>query len=98
MTGCGIFDALPPEAILRRTDTGAQARFLDLLYRVDGVKSGMHHPDGLLWTRRPEQRSGTLSGKVPLEAIAPTVLGWFGAGPPSYMKCPPLQAAAPVEA
>jgi hypothetical protein len=98
MAGCGIFDHLPQNAVLERPDTGAKVPFFDLLYRVEGVKSGMHHPDGILWVRRPERRFHESAGKVPLEAIAPTVLSWFGLPAPAYMKAPPLAAGAPVEA
>src|SRR5262249_56097618 len=27
--------------------------FFSIFFKVDGIKSGMHHPDGLFWIRRP---------------------------------------------
>ena len=35
------------------TETGARIPFFDLLYQIDLVKSGEHHPDGMMWIRTP---------------------------------------------
>jgi predicted AlkP superfamily phosphohydrolase/phosphomutase len=48
--------------------------FDDLFYPVEAVRSGMHHPDGMLWIRRPDRGHKTVGRKVSLLEIAPTLL------------------------
>jgi len=70
--------------------TGRVLAFFDLFYQGDGIKSGMHHPDGFLWIRTPDRVHQASPEKVPLRAVAPTVLSMFGVIPPSYMTVPAL--------
>jgi len=99
LAGCGLFDAVADDATVLRPDTGATTRFSDLFYRVQGVKSGMHHPEGMLWVRTPAKAHTEVPGHVPLEAIAPTVLRWLNLPKPAHMKGDVLPAAeAPVAA
>jgi hypothetical protein len=86
MVGCGIFEALPPEARVRRADTDMSAAFFELFYRIEGLKSGMHHPEGMLWIRRPGGVPGKSGEQLALETIAPTVLSWFKLEPPAGMR------------
>jgi len=88
--GCGIFGALDGEAVLENPGTGAARRFSDLLYQADSLKSGVHHPDGLLWIRRPDRRHVSHEGKVPLTSVAPTVLSLLGIDAPDTMRGKPL--------
>lgn len=60
--------------------------FYDVFYRVDGSKSGYHHPDGLLWVRTPQKTSESHTEKVPLTDIAPTILDILGVPPAPYMQ------------
>jgi hypothetical protein len=60
--------------------------FFDLFYLMEGMKSGMHHPDGMLWIRTPERDHAVHEGKVPLTCFAPTVLSLFDVAQPAYMK------------
>jgi hypothetical protein len=76
MVGCCIFNELPPDSMLT-TKAGAH-RFADLLYFVDTVKSGMHHPEGLLWVRVPGEKPNQQSQTVPLVDVAPTILALLG--------------------
>jgi hypothetical protein len=89
-TGCSIFEPLPSHARLHRDDGERSERFFDVFYRVDAVKSGMHHPDGMLWIRTPERRHQVVDEPVALESIAPTVLSLLGIAAPSHMRRPPL--------
>lgn len=81
-TGCGIFDQLPYQAILERveqrsdhnSDSVATLPFFDLFYQIEDVKSGMHHPDGILWIRQPNLNHTVHANKISLEAITPTIL------------------------
>lgn len=94
MTGCGIFEKLTGNPEI--TVAGQSPRpFLDLFYLAEGVKSGMHHPDGILWIRRPDRvhRDG---GRVPLKAVAPTLLAMQGVEPPAYMTGEVLEDALPA--
>jgi hypothetical protein len=89
-TGCSIFDPLPPHAQLHRDEHGRGERFFNVFYRVDAVKSGMHHPDGMLWIRTPEHRHRIVDEPVALESIAPTVLALLGIAAPFHMRRSPL--------
>ena len=71
-------------------EAGVSRPFFDVFYQADGTKSGMHHPDGVLWIRTPDRTHAIHSGKVPLRAIAPTVLKMFRVPPPNFMHCEPL--------
>jgi len=87
-TGCQINDtAVLDRPVVRRSD-GASRRFGDLFYMVHTMRSGRHHPDGVLWVRNGTHR--VVEQKVPLTGIAPTVLAHFGVAQPEYMHAQPL--------
>src|SRR5262249_22161330 len=44
--GCKIRD-LPPDAMLTAATSDRRTRIFDLFYRLEWLKSGMHHPDGM---------------------------------------------------
>lgn len=85
---------------------GASAPFHDLFHRIHSVRSGRHHPDGALWIQSRSPRR--VATKVPLTAVAPTILALYGVAPPPYMTEAPIATAeaelamagagAPVEA
>ena len=64
--------------------------FFQLFYRVDGLASGMHHPDGMLWIRTPARQHRVEPFKVPLVSVAPTLLEMFGIPKPDYMRGEPI--------
>jgi hypothetical protein len=87
--GCAVTEAdasdLPVEvAGERRAETVG-----DLFYPIHTVRSGRHNPFGVLWWRTGEHR--VVPEPVPLTAIAPTVLAWFGVDRPDYMTGPVLE-------
>lgn len=84
--GCRIVDEVKPDAVLTVGGTDRSIPFFDLFYRVEGLKSGMHHPDGMLWIRTPARRHHLDPVKVPLISVAPTLLEMLGVPKPSYMK------------
>ncbi len=88
-TGCKIYRPLARDSVLR-AGSGSTAPFFEIFYQGDGVKSGMHHPDGFLWIRTPGREHRVNSKKVPLRSVAPTVLEMFGISPPTYMTAPSL--------
>jgi predicted AlkP superfamily phosphohydrolase/phosphomutase len=73
-SGCRL-EANPPEGARVLSSASNEAvPFDDLFYPVEAVRSGMHHPDGLLWIRRPDRGHKTIDRKVSLLEIAPTLL------------------------
>ena len=88
--GCRIFHELPAHASLVETTSGRQSAFFDVFYQADSLKSGIHHPDGLLWIRRPDRQHAIHADKVPLVSVAPTLLGLLGIEPPARMRGEPL--------
>jgi hypothetical protein len=99
-SGCHIYDKLPANAQLISSETGTSINFFDLFYKIEGLKSGMHHPDGMLWIRRPDRAHSQHADKVPLSAVAPTLLDLLGIGKPSTMKngsiLSPVERRAPA--
>ena len=84
LSGCRIISPLDPDVQLVNAD-GRTAPFFEIFYQLDLVKSGMHHPDGLLWIRTPDRPSRTYPEKIPLVRIAPTILDLLDVAPPDYM-------------
>jgi hypothetical protein len=71
---------------------GQSVPFFDVFYKVDNVKSGFHHPDGMLWVRWPNREHAVHADKVSLCAIAPAILEMFGVPQPEYMAHAPFTA------
>ncbi len=90
MTGCGIYDRITGDPELTAAGS-APRRFLDLFYMADGLKSGMHHPDGIFWIRRLDRRHRVHEERVPLTDVAPTLLALqdVDAAPVDARQCPP---------
>jgi hypothetical protein len=88
---CAINDWHADGQAVATFPSGRQARFAELFYRIHGLRSGRHHPDGCFWVTSAAPRRVT--EKIPLTAVAPTVLGLFGVEVPSYMKEPAVGLA-----
>jgi hypothetical protein len=73
--------------IIRQSD-GARQRFSELFNLVHTMRSGRHHPDGVFWVR--DGHHHVHRDKVPLTAVAPTLLAHFGVAPPETMREEPL--------
>jgi len=89
-TGCCIFDEINATAMLSMEGVGGLSPFFDIFYEADSLKSGMHHPDGILWIRTPRRSHEVHSEKVSLRSIAPTILSMLAVPQPEYMKELPL--------
>lgn len=85
-SGCRIFSQLDHEALLEGGPKGASIPFFRLFYQVESLKSGMHHPDGILWMRIPGSAPAVHPEKVSLRDLPPTVLSMFGIEKPDYMN------------
>ncbi len=90
--GCRVYRAIDAKAPLVDEAEGQKksAPFFDLFYQVEGKKSGMHHPDGMLWFYRKGQKQTIHPDKVPLVSIAPTLLKMMNLNPPPSMRGPVL--------
>jgi hypothetical protein len=86
--GCRVTDPAALEQSVVRQSDGERARFGDLFYMVHSMRSGRHHPDGVLWIRNG--RHGIEREKVALTDIAPTILRHFGVAQPARMRGRPL--------
>ena len=84
-TSCSIHHALPDDSTLRIQDSDRSISFFDLLYPVGGGKSGMHHPDGILWIRQHGRKHQVYPQPVPLLSVAPTILDVLGIREPDYL-------------
>jgi Type I phosphodiesterase / nucleotide pyrophosphatase len=87
---CSIHHPLPEDAALRVENSDQSIPFFQMFYAFEGGKSGMHHPDGMLWIRHPARTQKVNPEPVSLRAIAPTLLDLLGIDRPDYMKEPSL--------
>jgi hypothetical protein len=85
-TSCSIRHALPDDAMLRVENSDRSIPFFDIFYALEGGKSGMHHPDGMLWIRHPARKHKIHQEPVPLLAVAPTILDLLGIDQAEYMR------------
>jgi len=69
---------------------GRRSPFFDLFYKVDTSKTGRHHPDGVLWVRRAPFAASSHAEKLPLAAVAPSLLRMLGIAPPEHMRQRPV--------
>lgn len=73
--GCCISKQLQPEALIAREGSNETLRFFDYFYQIDGMKSGCHHPDGILWFATGQAQDG---GRCSILDIFPSVLAALG--------------------
>jgi hypothetical protein len=97
-SGCRIRKLVPKDAVLLSDGSGPSALFYDHFYKIDGVKSGMHHPDGILWIQRPDRKHRVHPEKVPLTTIAPLILDMFSVAKPESMLAKPSVSLAGIGA
>jgi hypothetical protein len=86
--GCIVYRHVPRGAVVMQGSRTIP--FFDLLYHVDLVKSGMHHPDGMFWVRTPARQHSIVEGKVPIVNVAPTLCRLLGIEPPATMVGSPI--------
>ncbi len=90
MVGCGVFEKLDGEPVIAAAGR-MNRKFFELFYLADGLKSGMHHPDGILWIRGKDRRHFVHGEKIPLRSVAPTLLAMFGIDAREWMPSEPLE-------
>ncbi len=86
MCGCQVWEQVEPDAVLQVEEDGRTIPFDELFFQVDIVKSGMHHPDGMLWLRSPQRTHIEHPEKVGLASIAPAILRMYGLPVPDHMN------------
>jgi hypothetical protein len=93
--GFSVRSKLEKDAKLSSPDSTVP--FFDIFYEIEGLKSGMHHPEGMLWVRDAQFPPASYQQRVPLEAVAPTILEMLSVGVPAHMKSQSLlqHSAAP---
>ena len=80
---CRYRKPVEEDALLTSVDGSFSDRFLDIFYPIAGLKSGFHHPDGMLWIRYPNREHVIHEDKVPIRSINEAILNMFGASMPS---------------
>jgi hypothetical protein len=83
-TGCRITRAGVLDHQLRRGADLKTTRFGDYFHMVHSMRSGRHHPDGVLWVSTGAH--SVVKEKVPLTSVAPTILTKFGVSAPAHMR------------
>jgi hypothetical protein len=76
------------DATLTSADT--TTKFFDLFYEIEGMKSGMHHPEGMFWMRDTHFPPATFDERIKLESIAPTILELLDVKVPAHMHAASL--------
>jgi hypothetical protein len=94
MVQCHWTKTIPDDAELVQEGSGRRVPFFKVFYSMDVLKSGFHHPDGMLWVRRPSRHHVVHSQKLPITLIAPMVFEHFGMAVPERM---PMGAVSPGE-
>jgi len=90
-SGFNIRSQIDHNATLASPAAGVSTKFFDIFYAIEGLKSGMHHQDGLLWIRDP-RISKSSNPRVAVESIAPTILDLLDVPIPAHLKDPSLRA------
>ena len=75
---CRCTSIVPEDGLITSELNDQPIEFFDLFYRMEGTKSGSHHPDGLLWIRYPDMQHLVHDDRVSLRAVTPTILDYFG--------------------
>jgi predicted AlkP superfamily phosphohydrolase/phosphomutase len=96
--GQKVMEARPGDAEIWSAASNATAPFAHLFYKIDGVKSGQHHPDGILWISRPDRKRRQVRRKVSLREMAPTLLHLCGLPPSPAHKLPAMPELAAIAA
>ena len=90
VAACDLGAMLPEGTEIETPYANRRMPFDALFYPMDTVKSGMHHPDGLLWVRTPAHQHQTLDRKISLRQVAPTLARLCGIDPAPLFSLPPI--------
>ena len=91
--GCRFLTRRPTGDMIELED-GSRIAIDELLYWADAPRQGTHHPDGILWLgSRTSGERDEHDERVPLEAVAPTVLSLLEVDVPASMSSAPASIA-----
>ncbi|CAN7617925.1 hypothetical protein [Massilia sp. LjRoot122] len=76
--GCGLHGTVSADTPVFHRRTGKQVKFGDMLYVIDALKSGCHHPQGALWIAGGQGRHHAAEASI-LD-VYPTLLELLGTG------------------
>ena len=79
--GCQISTQVSADAQIRDDATGEHFPFARLLYKIEAIKSGRHHPEGALWIGA--DRPCVHSDHASILDVFPTVLDMLGIAEPA---------------
>ncbi len=85
MCQCRCTGAVSNDALIIADSLDSAVPFRESFYAIESVKSGQHHPDGMLWIRQPNRVHLVGKDKLSLRRIAPMILNMFDVSPPEYM-------------
>jgi hypothetical protein len=88
--GCSIIRRNVGDSEISTPHANRPAAFDTLFYSVEGLKSGMHHPDGILWIAQPGVAPASVERKVSLREIAPTIMALCDIDVPGQYALPPM--------
>ncbi|MCH9050008.1 MAG: hypothetical protein IIA72_02840 [Proteobacteria bacterium] len=74
--GCWLHHDVPGDAVMTHREGREPKVFYQVLYKLDAVKSGRHHPDGMFWIQA--DRHQVYGEKISILDIFPTILDFFG--------------------
>ena len=81
MCQCRATAGVSADATISGGALAKEIPFADVFYQVSAVKSARHHPDGMLWIRRPSKTHVLHEEKLSLQQVAPMILDLFDVGP-----------------
>jgi hypothetical protein len=96
-SGCRIESPPPAGARVSCATPGATRAFDELFYPLEALRSGMHHPAGVLWIRTPERVHVPVQRTVSLREVAPTLLALAGVQTPHRFAMPVMPELAQAE-
>lgn len=80
-----ISSEVPQHASIESQDLSLQSfQFFDVFYKLDVVKSGCHHPNGVLWFKTGQHRD--FPERVSILDVFPTILGFFDISPDTHER------------
>ncbi|TPG54757.1 alkaline phosphatase family protein [Sphingomonas glacialis] len=88
--GCDLVAHPVAGATILSTASNESPAFNAMFYPVEAVRSGMHHPDGMLWIRTPEHVHAKIDRRVSLREVAPTLLALTDIAPRHAFACPAM--------
>jgi hypothetical protein len=85
MLQCNLTAEVPADATITSAADNRTIPFFDIFYPLHDLKSGYHHPEGMLWVRRPERDHAVYEKPVSLMSIAPAILEMLEVHVPDIM-------------